>query len=174
MSECDVTWEAIAGFASVIVAAFAFFLTIWQACIARQHNKLSVKPYLSAWTHQEPTQNSYSIELSNCGVGPALIDQYLIQVDGQTMQGQGIAPTESAMKVLFPQYKYNLSASYFLPGYMMAAKESRTLLKIQFSGPTIPSLEEVLHARNRLRMICRYRSVYGVKDTFDSDTFKQP
>lgn len=128
------SWEAIAGFSIAIIALCAFGLTIWQARITQKHNKLSVTPHLTTWSHSDAGNNRYAVELLNNGIGPALINSFQIQVDGQFIVGEGTEQMEKALKILFPQYQYNSWQSYVSKGYMMSAKEVRNLVTIQFYG----------------------------------------
>src|SRR3989338_4510805 len=119
------SWEAIAGFSSAVVAVCALGLTVWQAAITRRHNRLSVTPHLTTWTQFEQATGRYSIEILNNGIGPALIKSFSVQVDGQPIVGEESEPIEKALKVLFPQYSFQSSQSYMARGYMMSPKEAR-------------------------------------------------
>ncbi len=166
------SWEAIAGISSAVIALCAFFLTIWQTCITRKHNKLSVTPHLTTWTHSDKSKSLYSVELLNNGIGPALINHFEIQVDGYPMIGEGLEPIEKALKLLFPQYQYTSSQSFVSKGYMMSAKETRNLVTIQFHGENLPDPEEVEHATKRARLLIEYESIYKDKATLDTSKFQ--
>lgn len=122
------SWEAIARFSSAIIAFCALGPTIWQARVMRHHNKLSVTPHLTTWSHSDKTSSRYVVELLNNGIGPALMSSFQIQVDGQSIIGEGAEPIEKALKILLPQYQYASYLSYVSKGYMMDAKESRSLV----------------------------------------------
>jgi hypothetical protein len=162
------SWEAIAGFSTAVIALCAFFLTIWQVFVTRRHNKLSVTPHLTTWSYSDKVNNRYIVELLNNGIGPALINSFQIQVDGQPIIGNASETIEKALKILFPHYQYFSSQSYVARGYMMAAKEVRNLVTIQFLGDTLPSPEEVDHASNRVRLLIEYESIYREKSTLDT------
>lgn len=162
------SWEAIAGIASAVIALCALALTLWQAAVIRSHNKLSVKPHLETWSHTDETNNRYQIDLMNNGIGPALIKSFAIQVDGQTISGEGTEPMDKALKILFPQYSYHSHQAYVVSGYMMSEKENRPLVIIEFFGSQLPKLEEVDHATKRARLIIDYESIYGDKDRLDT------
>lgn len=168
------SWEAIAGLSSAIIALCALGLTVWQAKIARHHNRLSVTPHLTTWSHRDVTNNRYSIELLNNGIGPALIESFSIHVDGQLISGDGLELIEKALKILFPQYQYASWQSFVAKGYMMAEKEVRNLVTIAFQGDQIPTPVEVDHTTKRARLLIRYKSIYGDKFTLDSDALRNP
>lgn len=172
-AENCISWEAIPGIASAIIALCALALTLWQIVVTRCHNKLSVTPHLTTWSHSDEGNNRYQIDLLNNGIGPARIKSFSIQVDGQAVDGEGTEPIEKALKILFPQYRYQpLYQAYVANGYMMSAKESRPLVIIQFSGPQAPKPEEVNHAIRKARLIIDYESIYGDKHRLDTDDFK--
>lgn len=167
--EFVVSWEAIAGFSSAIIAVCALGLTVCQARITRRYNKLSVTPHLTTWTQSEQVASRYSVEILNNGIGPALIKSFSVQVDGQPIGGEGSEPIEKALKVLFPQYLFHPSQGYMARGYMMSPKEARSLVAVQFFGERIPRQEEVDHVMKRTRLLIEYEWIYGDKQLFDTD-----
>lgn len=166
------SWEAIAGLSSAVIALCALGLTVWQAKITRHHNKLSVTPHLTTWSQRDVANNRYSAELLNNGIGPALIESFYIHVDGQLISGEGTEPIEKALKILFPQYQYASWQSFVAKGYMMAEKEARNLVTIVFQGEKVPMPVEVEHATKRVRLLITYKSIYGDEFILDSTAFR--
>jgi len=171
MDEC-LSWDAVAAIASAVIALSALGLTVWQAVTARRHNRLSVTPHLTTWSHLDRGNNLYQIDLLNNGIGPALIKHFLIQVDGKSISGEASEPIEKALKILFPQYLYQSYQSYVTNGYMMSEKEARPLVRVQFCGERLPTSEEVDHAIKRVRLVIKYESIYGESDCLDTDTLR--
>lgn len=93
-----------------------------------------------------------------------------MQVDGQTISGEGTEPLLKAIKILFPQYNYHSSVACVANGYMMSEKENRPLVVLQFIGERLPKPEEVEHATKRVRLIIKYESIYGDKHCLDTDS----
>jgi len=60
--------ESLNNFAPIIIASLALFLTIWQAKTQRKHNKISVKPILSGFLHQEPSHDPYPFYYFSLGI----------------------------------------------------------------------------------------------------------
>lgn len=166
--EPALSWEAIAGLSSAVIALCALGLTIWQAHIARRHNMLSVAPHLTAWRHSDKTNNLFSVELLNNGIGPALIRSFQVQVDGHVIAGEGYEPIEKALKVIFSQYQYSSYQSFVSNGYAMSPNEARPLVTVQFSGERLPQPEEIEHATKRIRILIEYSSMYGEPFVFDT------
>jgi hypothetical protein len=127
---------------------------------------------MTTWSHSDKTSSRYAVELLNNGIGPALISSFQIQVDGQSIIGEGAEPIEKALKILFPQYQYASYLSYVSKGYMMGAKESRNLVIVQFHGERFPPPEEVEHATKRTRLLIEYESIYQQKFTLDTSAFR--
>ena len=168
---CNFSWESIAGITSSIIALCALAITLWQAHVTRQHNKLSVKPYITTWSHNENQQGFYAVDILNNGIGPALIRKFQIFVDGHEIKGQSLELIEKALGVLFPNYTYNSYKAYLSEGYMMAPKENRNLVKIQFLGSNFPSPVEIEHATKRVKILIEYESIYKEKQTYDSSKY---
>lgn len=168
------SWEAVAGLSSAVIALCALGLTVWQAHMARRHNILSVTPHLTTWRHSDRTHNVFSVELLNNGIGPALIRSFQVQVDGHVMGGEGYEPIEKALKIIFSQYQYSSYQSFVSRGYAMSPKEARPLVTIQFSGEKLPQPEEIEHATKRVRILIEYSSMYGEPFVFDSSYMANP
>ncbi len=70
--------------ASAAIASCSLVLTYWTALQQRQHDRLSVVPYLrtSFYYSQE---KGLTLELSNSGIGPAKLHQYQVYLDGKRL-----------------------------------------------------------------------------------------
>lgn len=166
--------EGVGALASAFIAVLALLATIWQACVTRKHNRLSVRPLLSTWNHAVP--NGYRIDLTNIGVGPALIDTFKIYVDGQKIDGKGTEPIHKAVKILFPTgTPAILHSSYLAKGGALGAKEGITLVQIQFTPETLPTPEVFEHMQKRVKLLVTYKSIYEDKTiTYDSILNHEP
>lgn len=164
-------WDWLTNNASTIIAFCAFVLTIWQFKVQRTHNKLSVKPYLTTWSHRGEDDGLLRVDVLNNGIGPALIKCFKVYVDSHEVEGQDLEIVRKAVKLLFPNYNYTIPYNSFLSeGYMMTAKEERCLVSISFTGPNFPTDAEIEHATKRVRIFISYESIY--KDSFDYDSSK--
>lgn len=63
-------WELFLGLWSIIVALGAIQIATRQADIMRKHNRLSVKPHLNVHPNIDTTDNRFSVDLTNYGLGP--------------------------------------------------------------------------------------------------------
>lgn len=169
---CSISWEAIAGISSAIIAFCAFALTIWQASVQRQHNRLSVKPYLTTWSHRDD-KGFLNVDVLNNGIGPALIKVFKVYVDTHEINGQDQEVIRKAVRILFVNYDHVVPySSYLSEGYMMSAKEVRCLARIEFIGQSYPTSEEIDHAGKRVKVYIEYESIYNDKFVYDSSEFE--
>jgi len=66
--------------ASAVIAFCALGLTLWQGYIARRHNIMSVAPLLNSCIVCH-VNDPFKIEISNGGLGPAIIKKFTIYVN---------------------------------------------------------------------------------------------
>jgi hypothetical protein len=166
------SWEAIAGFSSSVIALCALFLTIWQAYLIRRHNRLAVTPFLITRTDANYDDDHYRIELLNNGIGPARITSFGINVKGEEIRGEASEKIENTLKILFIGYSYTSSTGFLKPGYMMAPNERCVLVDIQFADATAPTRQEVEAKAGSVQVIIDYESIYGGKFSLNTDEFK--
>ncbi|MGB7814820.1 MAG: hypothetical protein WBL28_00545 [Methylotenera sp.] len=164
-------WKLLADNSSSVIAICALALTIWQAYITRQHNKLSVAPYLTTWSHADVDNGFYSIEIMNNGIGPALIKTFLVYIDGVEIKGQESETVEKATAILFGNYPYASGNGFLNKGYMMAEKSKHGILSIRFTGANRPNYQEFQQTIKRARLLIEYESAYKEKFSYDSDNF---
>lgn len=166
--EISMNWELITGISSVVIAFCVLIFTIIQSRQAQKHNRLSVKPHLTSWTHQ-PSENIYIFELINNGLGPALIESFTLKIDSKIISGEGYEPIKKGIKILFPNNKHLPPQYGFVAkGYSMAAKEKCTIVSIEFNGQPLPTLESIEHEFSRAELIIEYKSFYEEKALFSS------
>ena len=169
---CLISWEAIAGISSAVIALCALGFTIWQFSVQRTHNRLSVKPYLTTWSHRGDN-GLLRVDVLNNGIGPALIKYFKVYVDSHEVKGQDLEIVRKAVKLLFPNYNFTIPYNSFLSeGYMMAANENRCIVSINFTGPNLPTDIEIEHATKRVRILIKYESIYKDSAEYDSSKFE--
>ena len=153
-------WQVITAISSTVIALCALGFSVWQAAQARKHNRLSFRPHLTTWTHRNPEKGFYAVELINNGLGPAVIEEFLLKVDGKRISGDGAESIEKALKIVFPNLSYQSHQSYVAKGYSMVPKERCTVVAVQFLAPQLPSPEFVEHAFDRSDLKISYKSFY--------------
>lgn len=81
----DISFQFLGKCVTEIVAICALGLTLYQAYLFRQHNRLTVRPHLVSFScrNKRPGQRVLVYSLLNNGVGPAFIKSFRILLDGQ-------------------------------------------------------------------------------------------
>lgn len=151
--------EAVGAIGSAGIAICAFFATIWQVVTTRAHNRLSVRPYLDSWEQFSPDGWGYQLKLMNNGIGPAVINDYSIFVDGKLIPGKGLKVMETALDLLLAGWKHEFSQSYLTDSYVMPAGEERTIVDLRFID-SAPTPEEFLALKKRIRLYIAYTDMY--------------
>lgn len=83
-------WDTITAGCSVVIAACALIATLLQADWTREHNRLSVRPFLNIYHQGERDGREVGWIVENTGLGPAIIASSEIWLNG-TRIGKGIS-----------------------------------------------------------------------------------
>lgn len=68
--------------ATVSISVFALAVSVWQGYASREHNRLSVRPYVQSTPYLEGPNKRNGIYISNYGLGPAILNKATINIDG--------------------------------------------------------------------------------------------
>lgn len=161
-------WQVVTAISSAVIALCALVFSIWQGMVARKHNKLSVRPHLSTWSSADEEKGFYSFEIINNGIGPAIVEEATVKVDGKPIAGKAADAVENAVKILFADLRYRANHSYFMKGDTMAPNERCGLIELQFSDEPPPSAEVIARAMKRVVVEITYKSFYGETFHFSS------
>lgn len=158
-------WLALA------VSVCAIALTIYQAYLSRQHNRLSVRPSLSTFVDTDPAPDNpritlISMKLMNSGLGPAYIKSFEILVRGEAFT----VKTPDEMRVLVQKH-FNGSlvdapCRYVVFGkhHVMAQGKQEEIAQIAVRDITPAQTESLKDFALRVR----YESAYGESFTYDT------
>jgi len=167
-----INWLSVMiGASSIVIALCALVFSIWQGIQARRHNRLSVRPYLTSSMHNSEDNGIYShaVYLENNGLGPALIDEFVMKCDGRIITLLAYDQIKRILKSLFPNSNCTPTAEYIANGYSISAKERIAILNIQFVvGYIMPSNEVLEDADNRIEIEVAYKSFYGEQFHYSS------
>lgn len=162
-------------FWSNAIAIAAFGATFWGAHIAREHNRLSVTPYISTFINYGTGNAPYeiSVDLLNKGIGPAKIERYQVLLDGEPVPAKKSADLNKMLFELLPETLEACSTTHLTSQYMMAAHESRTIAHLIFKLGV--KEDDVIETLERLSLVVDYKCMYGTLHHFDSrDEPKEP
>ncbi len=139
---------------AVAIALMALFISVWQGCEQRRHNRLTVKPILN---FEAISHNNYkSIRLSNDGLGPALITKFLIIENGKKYNAKEGNPWTKTEAVSYIPYS---EMYYYDEGATVKPTESLNLLTWKADSIRILNL----------KVIIEYESIYEESYKVSSD-----
>jgi hypothetical protein len=154
------TLQGITAIGTVVIALAALALSLWQFRASRTHNKLSVRPLLVFDASYDPTVRGFGLRVSNKGVGPAVILEFRILVDGKDETASAPHPWADALMKLDLNYKF---VQHFSLGSDTAVSPEETVPLIT-ADPDQITEDMVHHMKNRLPrigIVISYQSVYG-------------
>lgn len=125
----------------VVIAVSALIVSIWQANIAIQHNKLTVKPYLDYSLLQE--DSLLTVHFSNEGFGPAILEKIDFYYEGKQFN-----TIWDVLKEMDEVDNWRGSFNYS-PGSVIAPGVDKLLI----------SLHGGIHARG-IQTVILYKSIY--------------
>jgi hypothetical protein len=150
---------------TTVLAVAAIGLAAWEGLENRRHNRLSVAPRLNSNVGVSSEQVSMTVESS--GLGPAVIQQFRIYLDGTLVHDAG-APTagQSPWEALMPAFSpkgYSVSAYAFGVGNVLRAGQDYELFRaaLRDTSTVLPDSLNLSGLLDRLGVEICYCSIYG-------------
>jgi len=159
LTEWATLLSTIAATASVIIACAALWLTRKQIHMHEQHNRLMVKPHLDGMTHIDGGECLYRYEITNNGIGPAIITDATVFLDDEQVVADD--EVERAMMILMSDMSPPAIGSYIMPGQCVQ------LITVE-TDKGYPPTAFRQRIRERTYLIVQYQSIYAQPFTFDS------
>ncbi|WP_339436493.1 hypothetical protein [Pseudomonas sp. EL_65y_Pfl1_R32] len=152
--------------ASVIIAILAFRITKKQNREYEEHNRLMTKPSLNDSTFIDNEQSTYAFSITNKGLGPAIIKEAAIYIDGEIVVDDD--PLEKAINIIIKGksvlgfgHETVAIESYISPGEKIDIATIKTAP--DYSPEALKTtISESAH------IIIRYESIYGESFSYDS------
>ncbi len=166
--------DFIREYSATIIAICALLLTVIQAYISRKHNRLSVKPSLTVSTYAEydaPNRYVCVIELINAGLGPAIVDDYIIVYDGKEYYFTNHEEFFSLIyDDVFPDNCIYKDDYFYLFRYgsVIPAGESQEILEISFHFKDDDELKVIQEKIKKFSLKIKHHSIYDQKFTYDT------
>lgn len=161
MFDCD-TLQVITSISAIVIAIAALFLTIWQSWMMRKHNYNSVKPLLSFERYLSPMHGGFGIYLNNNGLGPAIVINQKLLVDGKEIEKLEDNPWYYAAKSLDIDYTF-VQLGFYDRNTVIAAGERKALVTID-ENASKEQKEHFKKAIPRIGIEIRYKSIYAIED----------
>ena len=150
--------ENTTAIATVLIAAIAIFIAIWQIITTRVHNKLSVVPHLVFERDVDDASMIAKIILKNVGIGPAIIKSYNVFFD--EIKQKSIDENLWAKIIVKAGFKPKYVRGMKLElDSAVGVNEEKLALLIVLSKPN--KMPEMLKALKRINIKINYESVYG-------------
>lgn len=149
--------ETVTAICSIVVAALALGVSIYQAYTNRKHNRQSVRPVLQFASRFRPGERA-GVTLRNCGVGPAVIVRSELKLDDQPIGAFG----EASVNRLRGPERPRPSAVTFETGAILASDYDEFLLSVAAFDPDRQDHKHFADlVRHRLNLLLEYDSLYG-------------
>lgn len=161
-------WEIYISTTSLVIALCALGVTVWQGKQNYRHNKMSVRPKLTASENYEDDEDGRNVtfELINSGFGPATIKEFVLYYDGKEISKNNREVYEEFLKKLAKDNGVDLLSLYsFIPESSLLAEEHFELFSFRHKKG-----QDVSFA-NKLNIHVKYQSIYAEEDkTFEYDS----
>lgn len=151
-------WKISASAIATITAVAAILLGIADSMQTRAHNRLSVSPYLVVDYNSiaQPGQSTYRIDLSNEGVGPAIIQS--MEVTLPDSLGGGKYPSwDKPAEMLRQRGALIMSYWNYEGGEALGVQRNRSLIEIVVKGG---ETERLMRLLGQIDVEITYRSIY--------------
>lgn len=144
-------------FVSVVIAVCALGVTIWQGKQNDKHNKLSVRPFLSAKLYWDAKGDTgfFTYELMNCGIGPAIIKDFILFFGDKEVSRNNDQIYRNFLNKKLEKFMEVTPVSY-LPGAVMQTKEIQALITFKYNIQNQSPIDFI----NKLHMVIHYQSIY--------------
>lgn len=163
--------ERLISLAALAVAFGALCVSLWQLNMARQHNILSVRPFIMVTPHFAGTGGKNGLYLTNEGIGLGIVTSMSVSVSDKTYTGLG---TNQWPNILLDMGLEPLCFSIAWPTKLAALRPG---MEIEILGPSkkpFPGCEHALInflTRKNVSIELHYTSLYEEEHVFSGDTF---
>lgn len=152
--------DTIIAMSAVIIALASLFISVWSTIETRKHNRLSVTPHLKIDYFHKPSE-PIKVILSNNGIGTALINEFLVLLDGASLsniEAAGLSEALPRAGLVGTFYAYTPSGSDAL-----SVGEQVILLLFDTDVPQIEERKKIMACLSRITFKIHYESMYGDK-----------
>ena len=120
--------ERISSYVPILISVLAIAVSISSAYETRKHDRLGVKPYVHFDTKGAHTDNEVGLFIENTGLGPAIMSNFTVYLDGKKMgKGSQIVweLVETRLSELYSTSSKWPHYRWFDDGYVLKAGESK-------------------------------------------------
>ena len=145
---------------AAVIALAALALAVWQGVAMQRHNRLSVMPRLTLHHHLAGSRGELGIAVSNDGLGPAIVTDCTLEVDGKVMPVENDNGWETAITSLnLEAFKFRYTT--IAPHGVIPTGGTVWLLSTPATDTMRSRADEIQVAFQRLNVRLCYQSMYG-------------
>jgi hypothetical protein len=155
---------------ALFISFLALGLAWWQLELGRKHNKLSLKPLLTITPYSEGKDGKNGVFISNQGLGPAILKDFTVTIDGKTYKGLGENKWTEALKAAKTEplcYKHGWPTSNSI---IKVGEEIAILTPTAANIPICNLAMFVLQMGKNISISIEYESLYEEKYTVNGGT----
>lgn len=177
-------WDWIANNSGQYIAILAFFVTFAQAYYAREHNRVSVRPFLTTFTTRQfatdptgATILTYKASLMNCGLGPALIQDFTVLFNGIPQTINDPDDYKAMVSGHIAPLGASLSRQYFgLLRRHSVLRSQEDIIVADIDVPVTPGMNVAALGQlvEGYHLLVTFQSAYGETWIYDTRSHKQP
>lgn len=161
--------DRVVSFSAIFISLLTLVIFIYQTNLMRKQNFLSILPYLSVDTSINHVQGTFTLELKNLGIGPAIIESRKIKNEEKWMD---IDFVDFLQNFIQQDSSISIRSTTLTKGTAIPANSSLILIKVFMSPEKFPDFMakfENLQA-NGIDYEIIYRSIYDEKWKINSST----
>jgi hypothetical protein len=145
--------------AAAVIAVLSLFATFWQAWIARQHNKLSVRPFITCLITARDDE-PVSLSIRNDGLGTAVMNDIRVFYKGVEFY-LGNFDLHEALDHECRRVGLTLDLSAFGPGFALAPGSTEQIFSFENSAEDREKHAVASELIRQLQFNIEYESLYG-------------
>lgn len=164
-------WKWIGSNVAELIATCALLFTAYQAYLSRKHNRISVTPRIASFgiRNSEKGIGRLQIKLSNRGLGPAVFEDYQIELDNIPQEFKNSKEALSFIENMVGIINIKSTVISLLPGHILGIGESISIMDIHFVDEEGEGWDHIENLIDRLSLRVRYCSLYADKYEYHSN-----
>ncbi|MFS1893192.1 hypothetical protein [Vibrio lentus] len=163
--------ENIIAICAVFIAALSLGLTIYQSMLAREHNRIQVRPYLDL-TWSSTDEEGFSCLLKNYGVGPAFIAKVNYFLDGKEYTVKSSKDFGALIREIgLGRYQMNARYCHIMEHSALSPSEEAPLFLLSYNKHALTDKLQIQKAMSRISIDIDYMCSYKRKMSSPNSSF---
>lgn len=153
--------STVTAICSTVIAIAALAVSVMEGRATRQHNHQSVRPLLQL---RHARRDGWAgIQLQNCGLGPAIITQTRLVLDGNAAGGWNLSDVEAIYAMCDPPLKVTaaIKLTTLRDGRVISVNYDDSILGLSDYDPYSDPMSFWKVLRGRVYLEIHYESLYG-------------